>query len=328
MASFAHPALLLVAMVAACSPGFSGPASEVTLTALEYAAGPGPQVGTVPDGTLRVQVRVDGTPKAGVRVTWGALQGRLTEYTAVTDAQGIATARWQLGPAAGPQQAWAGIQEASRPVYFTVVAVPGPPAKVIKVSGDQQVINLLERTSPKELVVQVLDQFDNTIPNAPVVWSVLDGPAEFAETPRADGTHYRVMVAGTGQEGVARIQVSVGGLTATAPFTVEFGRGPWVVAVSNLRTYHLIGFLSMQNGTSPAVDTIPPGATVRFRNEDYWDVAQSHDVVPVGDPAILACPLDWHYDSTCEMTLTLPGTYRYQLSGSPLATGTLVVRSP
>lgn len=327
----ANPTLLLVVLAAACSHGVSGPEPlpEVTLAALGHTDGTPAQVGTDLGRALRVEVRVDGTPKAGVQVTWGASQGVLTAITTMTDAQGIATAWWELGPLAGPQEAWAAIREVIRPVYFRVEAVPGPPAEVIKVSGDRQVINLLHRTSLQDLVVQVVDRFTNTIPDATVVWSVLDGPAAIAGPPGADGRYHRVTVAGTGQEGVARIQASAGGITTAAPFTVEFGNGPWVVAVSNLRTYHLIGFLSMQNGTSPAVDTIPSGATIRFRNEDYWDVAQSHDVEAVGEPAIPTCQLvTGLYDTSCEVTLTLPGTYRYRLSGSPLATGTIVVRSP
>ncbi len=324
----AYPAALLVAVAAACSPGISEPPPEVTLAALAPTPGPAAQVGTDLNEPLRVEVRVGGTPTAGIQVTWRGSRGEVTPPTSITDAQGIATARWRLGTLAGTQEAWATIREASRPAYFRVDAVPGPPETVAKVSGDGQVINVLTGRIPEELVVQVLDRFGNTIPDAPVVWSVLDGPAEIAEPSRTDGAYYRVRVAGTGQPGVARIQASVGGIATVMPFTVEFGAGPWIVAISNLRTYHLIGFLSMQNGTTPAVDTIPSGATVRFRNEDYWDVAPSHDVEPVGEPAMPTCQLSWVYDSTCEVTLALPGTYRYRLSGNPLATGTIVVRSP
>lgn len=326
---FPHFPLLLVATAAACSSGSTGPSPEMTLTALEHANGPSRPVGTDLDQPLRVEVRVNGIPRSGVEVTWGAAHGELTGLTSITDADGIATARWRLGPLPGSQLVWAAIREVSHPVYFTVEAVPGPPDAILKVAGDGQVINILAPKAPKDLVVQVVDRFSNPIPDAAVIWSVVEGPVVIAETPRAAGGYYSLTVAGTGPAGTARIQASVGGVMGPESFTLKFEEGPWAVAISNLRSYHLIGFLSMQNGTSPAIDTVRAGGTVQFRMEDYWDVAQSHDVVPVGSPAFPPCPLaSGLYDEVCEVTLTEPGTYRYALSGNPLVTGTIVVRSP
>lgn len=329
MHSSAYPTLLLAAVVSACSPGFADPPPETTVAVLEPTTGLTRPAGTALDQPLRVLVRVNGTPTAGIQVTWQASLGQLTATTTRTDAEGIATTRWQLGTTVGTQQVWATIRESNRPAYFVVEATPGAPAQVVEVSGDGQEVNILARMTVQDLVVRVLDPFDNPIPDAAVVWSVLEGPVEIASPPRAEGTYYRLTVAGTGQAGTARIQASAGGVSMAAPFTIVFGEGPWVVAISNLNTYHLIGFLSGQNGTVPAIDTLPPGQRVQFRNEDYWDVAQSHDVVAVGEPAMPTCALvTYAYDSSCEVTLTPPGTYRYRLSGNPLVTGTLVVRSP
>jgi hypothetical protein len=78
-------------------------------TLLEIVQGPPPagSPGALLIDTLRIRLIDDeGTPRAGEPITWTILQGggTISPLSAVTDASGIAEARWSLGATSGPNQ--------------------------------------------------------------------------------------------------------------------------------------------------------------------------------------------------------------------------------
>ena len=84
-------------------------------------------------------------------------------------------------------------------------------------------------------------------------------------------------------------------------------------------------FVSQQNGTSPAVDTIRAGETMEWIQTPF-DYDQ-HRVVSVGDPSFQDTR-DFPYanPSIVSVTFAVPGTYHYTDFYYPLATGIIVVR--
>jgi Tol biopolymer transport system component len=97
---------------------------------------------------LRVQVFRNNAPAAGVDVYWSVWLGQGTmsarsSATAKTDASGMSSVLWTLGPFLGRQEAQAFIAGNSAPVTFTATATAVPPPRTLSVmpaptSGDGQ----------------------------------------------------------------------------------------------------------------------------------------------------------------------------------------------
>jgi plastocyanin len=92
--------------------------------------------GTMLPSPLRVLVTRDGQPVAQTTVAWRAQNGGSFDAPSTpTDASGIATGNWTLGPNVGPQTATATIAGAQgSPLTFTATAADdggGPPPPVI-----------------------------------------------------------------------------------------------------------------------------------------------------------------------------------------------------
>jgi hypothetical protein len=122
--SIAVLTLVLLAAVTACmDPVDTERFQPLAMGAVEYAeiASPG--------DTVTVGVRVigmGGVPVPDVAVTWSVVAGggQITPVEEVTDASGLATAHWALGPAEGTQVSRA-TGPGLPPVDFTVNT--GPP---------------------------------------------------------------------------------------------------------------------------------------------------------------------------------------------------------
>ena len=85
-------------------PGLLRPTTPPVLTVSAVAASEGQ---SAPAGNplplpLRVRVQSDGTPKAGVMVTWQASAGTISPDSSLTDVSGEASATWILGRLPGP----------------------------------------------------------------------------------------------------------------------------------------------------------------------------------------------------------------------------------
>ncbi|HEX6367485.1 MAG TPA: hypothetical protein VF006_01055 [Longimicrobium sp.] len=123
----------------------------------------------------RLEIRVlnrSGEPAAGVEVAFepGLGGGTLDPATSRTDAGGVASAAWTLGPAAGAQTARVMVvRHRLDTLVFTAQAMTGAPVKLIVVSGNHQE-GVVADTLAEPLVARVVDAHGNGIPGIPVRW--------------------------------------------------------------------------------------------------------------------------------------------------------------
>ena len=175
--------------------------------------------------SVRVQARdVTGNVVPGVVVSWTALDGAGTPTPSLstTDASGVAETFWTLGTTAGQQRIQASIPADADTIVTTAVA--GPAARIEKVSGD----GLRERVASNlhdPLIVQVFDQYGNTVTGEPVDWLVPYGgfPSSYTPETQEDGIAEAIIHLGTvagGQTVTAHIDVD------SVSFTVFADPGP------------------------------------------------------------------------------------------------------
>jgi plastocyanin len=254
---------------------------------------------------LRVQVTHDGIPRAGVPVSWGAQLGTITT-TSFTDANGVADAEWRMPQRADTYLARAALADAVyRPVTFTATALPSAIVQLSPVAGDQQTLPLNASTS-EALMVGVYDRFMNAIPGATVQWAVDSGPVLLLDADARTDMYgvSRARVVPRGAVGVASLRASVGTLSRT--FSVTTVQAVYRVTLNT----NLMRFVSEQNRSGPAVDTIPVGATMTWRLAPF-DYDQ-HNVEGLSVPTTPADG-EFPYASPSEVkaTFPVPGTYRY-----------------
>jgi len=205
----------LAAMAVACggdSGGNDPPPDEDPLVVQRTTASSGNgQSGTVGEALpaeLRVIITRAAEPEAGVEVTWATPDGgSLAPPASDTDAEGIATTVWTLGPGVGEQTATATVADAEgSPVSFTATAEddtppppPPPPAsatiQVLGPSGGN-------RFEPTEVTIEAgqtvrwswpvgsLDHNvfpDDTEPTSS--GPLVDGPEEYSFTFNTPGTY-------------------------------------------------------------------------------------------------------------------------------------------
>ncbi|HEX2250528.1 MAG TPA: hypothetical protein VHH32_09255 [Gemmatimonadales bacterium] len=103
---------------------------------------------------------------------------------------------WTLGPAAGYQYLELRLP-GGRVFKDSILATPDVPADLVLDSGDNQTAPV-SSTLPNPLVVRVVDQYGNGVPNVPVQWATCDGvPGPLLST---DGTGYSTVTQPTGSE--------------------------------------------------------------------------------------------------------------------------------
>ena len=154
MHSYTASTRLLIAAAAVGLLGCSDPTMPpppVTITVDPTTDGQSGVVGTTLTQALRVTVQSDGTPSAGVTVTWQVSEGRMAPVSSITDAAGIATATWTLGQVAGTVSAVARVPDrVYRAGVFRATALPGPVAGIARAGGDvssAQVLTGVQRSS-------------------------------------------------------------------------------------------------------------------------------------------------------------------------------------
>ena len=274
---------------------------------------------------LRVQVKSGGVPKAGVTVRWLALAGSLTPAESVTDGDGMATATWTLGTTSGVDLSTATIAGTpAASVTFTAQARPGPAVAIVSVSGSGQTV-LQNHAASAPLIVVVTDQYANRVTGQAVTWTVESGPVAFltmeALTDAAGNS--AAVVAPGGTTGDAIVRAALPGGAASTDFTVTVAPPAFGVMLATSGGIGPIGFVSSQNGTRPAVDTIPAGRTMIWTLEFDYDL---HAVASVGTPAFQGGEFPYALPSTVSVRFTTPGTYHYADPHHPEATGIVVVQ--
>jgi hypothetical protein len=216
-----------------------------------------------------------GNPVSGVTVTWEAQGGgTVSEASTVTGDDGQTFVTRTLGPIAGDQQtvATAG-QLAVSPVTFIHHATAGNPNAVNIVSGNNQEAPAGSKL-PQPLVVQLLDQDGNPIPNRPVSWVVGDGGGTAnpqTSNTNADGQASTEWTLGP-NPGTNTLNAVVSGLTPAAFTATGTGAGtPSTLA------------LTTQPPSSVTVGaTLSPAPVVQVRDAAGHNVAVAGVEITVG----------------------------------------------
>jgi hypothetical protein len=112
---------------------------------------------------------------AATSVAFTTAAGSLGAATVTTGTDGRASTTWKLPTTAGTATATATLSsDATKTVSFSATAAPGPAQKIVKVDGDGQ-RGSVNTQLPTQVVAAALDQFNNGVPNVPILFVVLAG---------------------------------------------------------------------------------------------------------------------------------------------------------
>jgi len=279
-------------------------------------------VGTELARPLRVEVRSEGVPRAGALVHWHAREGSVSPAASVTDADGIAAAGWTLGAVAGDQRVDVTVDQATSVVTgFTAHARPGPVAG-IAVVGDTAETFPANHASWQPLGVRVQDQYGNGVPGQAVTWTVRQGPIGLASIDSMTDSEglSTTVIDPTGEGGDAVVRAALSGTGLSVDFAITVAPASFDVRLSASGAH---SFVSAQNGSSPAVDTIPAGRSVTWILDFDYD---QHAIAPVGQPEFLRQEFPYANPSTVTVAFPTPGTYQYTDPYVPGSAGTVVVQ--
>lgn len=197
-----------------------------------------------------------GNPISGQQITWSVTGGgSVSSATTVTDGDGQSSVTRTLGPTAGQQTTQATAPGlAGSPVTFTHTATAGTAAGVNKVSGDGQSAQAgTELTLP--LVVRVLDDGQNPIPNRDVTWIVTGGGGSVSEENTRTNAQGETSVRWTlgPSAGANSVNAVVSGV-GTATFTATGTAG--TPSASNSTVAASPGSITAGSGTSTVTVTV------------------------------------------------------------------------
>ena len=276
-------------------------------------------VGTALAEPLRVTVLAEGQPAPGVNVLWRSSDFHSPGGWVTTDTSGIALWYLSIGPTAGRQTVTASVDGAvGSPASFQITALSYPAEAITKLAGDNwsYPANWPRGTG---LTVLVTDHFGNPVPGVTVVWTVESGPFDdpsevYLPTPTdANGqASWPVWPNRTPGAGVVRAALPGGGVFVDFALTITDS-----IPLVNFFAAGGDGYMSLVNGTRPAVDTIPAGTVMTWMVYpfDYED----HAISVVGPESFTI------NGASATATFTTPGTYEYIDPFWPGPHGTLVV---
>lgn len=173
----------------------AAPPSQVSPTAGNGQTG---AVGSPLGQALQVKVTdAFGNAKSGVTVTFAVTSGggSLSAPTAITDANGVGSVQWTLGPVAGTQT-----------VSATVTGVPPISFQAIGTAGVAKALSLLAGNAqttapgtpfPDSLVARVVDQFGNGVGGVTVTWTAGARSGSVSPTSTVSDNNGRVAVSWT-----------------------------------------------------------------------------------------------------------------------------------
>lgn len=179
-------------------PSSSGEGMDLTIT------GGNGQTGTVGEALpapLEVRVIADGAPIGGHQVAFivtGAGAGRLEPDTAVSGADGLAAARWVLGPEVGPYEVEARlvVTGTAPSATFEASAQAGEPDTLKAASATSQPGRIGQAVAD-DPTVRVVDQFGNLVPGVAVSWEVTSGGGTLSSSETATGADGQATVTWT-----------------------------------------------------------------------------------------------------------------------------------
>jgi plastocyanin len=319
-------ATLALGFLVGCGGGGDGGTPPPT-TAIAKASGD-EQVGIVGQplaDPITVTVTDAGAASAGTTVTFATPSGgSLDPTSAVTDANGSASATWTLGTTAGPQTATATVSGASgSPVTFAGTANPGEAAALSEDSGNGQT-GVINTALAQPLQVMVADQFGNGVSGINVTWTASGGTlSSGAVATDASGISAVTLTLG-GTAGPVTATAAVEGLTGSpVTFNETASTAPPVPTTASVKVGPGISFTSNRNGTlNPAVDTVAVGGTVTWS----WAAGSiPHSVLSTGSPSFTSSSI--MSSGSYMFTFGTAGTYSYACAVHGAAmSGTIVVR--
>jgi Big-like domain-containing protein len=148
------------------------------------------QIGTVGEQLpFPLEVRVltaRELPAAGREIAFAVsdpASGQVSPAVAITNADGVATARWVLGTTAGPHVVTAqlvGGEAENQVTEFSAAANPAAP-DTLRATSDLTRAGRRGREVDPAPVVHVVDRFGNPVQNVQVVWQVAAGEGQVLE---------------------------------------------------------------------------------------------------------------------------------------------------
>ena len=171
-----------------------------------------------------------GNPVPGVAVEWSAGNGSIDPASSVTGSDGQAQTSWTLGSSTGAQSATAtSIGLAGSPLTFEATALAGNADRLVRVSGNEQSA-AVGTELPDPLVVRLVDDAGNGVPNRAVSWIVATGGGEVASTSSStdgngEATARWTLGAEPGDNTLNAVVSGVGFVTFTARATSPGGGG-------------------------------------------------------------------------------------------------------
>ena len=215
-----------------------------------------------------VEVRdASGSPLANeqveFRVTAGG--GSVSAASTTTNVDGRASVTWTLGTVSDETQRLE-VSAGSASTTFTAQTSPGPATQIVTVRGDDQEVDP-GATLPVPLVVQVLDRYENGVPDVTVEFTAESGsvsPAEIATD--SDGLARTTATAGTLNE--------IGGDASIVPSTLPRPRLTLAYEEA-LEAARITTFTA----TAPAVGSASFEARVRSGSGTTWSL-ESGDLPP------------------------------------------------
>jgi hypothetical protein len=216
-----------------------------------------------------------GNPISGVTVTWSAQGGgSVSEESTVTGDNGQTSVTRILGPTAGDQQtvATAGLLAGS-PLTFIHHATAGNASSVTIVSGNNQEAPAGSKL-PQPLVVRVLDQDGNPIPNLAVSWVVGDG-----------GGSANPQTSNTNADGQASTEWTLGSAPVTNTLNAVVsgvGTATFSATATGTGTPSTLAITTQPPSSVTVGATLSPAPVVQVRDGQGHDVAVAGVEITVG----------------------------------------------
>lgn len=211
-------------------PAVTFTATGTVPTHLQAVSGDGQTgiVGTALAQPLVVNVFDDARmPLAGIPVTFTVVEGggSLGTPTVVSDANGVASTTWTLGPTAGTNTVRASAVGTFEQLSFTADGEPAGPHKIVVVSGDGQ-SGLVNTTLASPVVAEVVDAGGAPVSGVSVSFTAPAGAGTFAPgVVVTDGAGLASTTWTLGPvPGLSQAQASVAGLTAAGFSALAFPR--------------------------------------------------------------------------------------------------------
>jgi Bacterial Ig domain/Bacterial Ig-like domain (group 1) len=302
-------ALALAALTASCGGDVTlpnpGEAAELRIVDGNDQVGP---VGAALAAPVRVRVLdTQDEPVGNHAVNFGIASGggSVEPATATTDANGLATATWTLGPGAGAQKLRAHTTQGGSgsllEVEFSATGVAGSGSVLVGVRGDDQT-GPVNSALGDSLVVRATDALGNPVANVNVTWSVTGG-----------GSISPVTVV-TGTDGLAAAErvlgPTAGAQSAQAMVDGFFGSPVVFSHTAQPANPTALVLVSGDNQSAPAGFEVALDLVVRLEDPDQNGIGGRPItwVVPVGSGSVSPVSVQTDANGFARTRWTMPST--------------------